>query len=264
MVGLVNVLVTGSEGLVGSAYKKFSPNEVVPYDLALGQDVRNADQLLKVAEENKIEAIVHLAALETDRFEAYSVNAMSAFNIFALHHDSNHIPVVFATSQYALLQWGTYGHSKYLMERIVQEMPWKENASVWVLRFGSVYDERGGRGVLAKALQHGENPTAPFRVTRGAYRNFTHVEDVCAAIDIALSMSVEKPPGFAEVIDRPVLVSDVIDRLGIPSKEVEGEGDDWLPWLPMGVSSRLMNWEPKHDVLKWAETAIWSAKHGRD
>ena len=79
-------------------------------------------------------------------------------------------------------------------------------------------------------------------------RDWTHVEDVCSAIDILLDN-----PDFSGKIDigsdNPVSVSDVLTAYGyrdIPFKEVEGERE-----VTHADISRMksLGWEPKYHII---------------
>jgi len=210
------ILVTGSEGYIGTNLKSIMPEEVdiIPYDLVLGRlDVRDMSTIHNCAAE--CDGIIHLAGIsgivqcEEDPVTAYTTNIGGTLNV-ARVANKHGIPFVLASSFAAANPINIYGASKKIAEKITTDY------GGVALRLANVY---GGPNYLdtkssviaylLKCKQKGENPTIHDDGMHA--RDFIHVFDVCSAFLSAL----EENPGIYNVCTgKQTFVKEIVEHLG--------------------------------------------------
>ena len=143
----MRVLITGSEGFIGTEtirYLEDKPErfEVFRYDLLLGYDIRDAEQLARVVKEWEPDRILHLAAIarfadaDRDPLLAWDINVNGTANVVNVAMQY-HVPLVYASTGSAIMPLdgypapykedipargnSVYGCSKALGEYLVQQ-----------------------------------------------------------------------------------------------------------------------------------------------
>lgn len=209
---IMRILITGNCGFVGRETENFlSPLgfELLGYDIMEKRDVRDRDQLDFIVKENKIDRILHLAAIarfsDADKNPklAFETNALGTRTV-ALIAAKYHIPTVYAstgsvympikkepplTEDFPALGNSVYGCSKALGEIYVQELqnPWI------ILRYAHLYGkEKRGHGLIGGFLERIERGLAPTLYGGKQSNDFTYVKDVARANYLALTASWDK------------------------------------------------------------------------
>jgi GDP-4-dehydro-6-deoxy-D-mannose reductase len=209
----VRALVTGSQGFVGSYLVKSLVKDgwnVYPFDMRLGNDIRDYEQVRTAVEKQQPEAIFHLAAVAwpgesiTDPRRTFDVNVTGALNLLeAMRHTGSDARVLLAgtSEEYGYEGWGT--------DTITEDSPCRPTTPYGVTKLtqttlGMAYARRHHLRVVAtRAFNHtghgrqGVNAESAFarrivEVERGlatvvehgnlsSRRNFTNVRDVVRA-----------------------------------------------------------------------------------
>jgi len=188
--------------------------------------------------------IVHLAAMAGVRRsheepELYwDVNVNASKKIF----DSidNSIPIIYASSSSVYEWWlSPYATTKWAMEAIAPK-------NSLGLRFHTVYGPNSRTDMLYDKLLKRE----VSYITDHA-RDWTHVDDVCDAIDICIEKyDLIDVPAIDVGNGKPVLVQELADHLwpdnNLPIKEVTGERKNTCADPSFLVQ---LGWKPRHHVL---------------
>jgi len=196
---MVDILVTGGEGYIGSNLKDFFKREgwnFISYDYKNLQDIR-AKAILKAFIE-KADAVVHLAAIsgveacQKNPLVASDIMIDGTYNVIELCKKYQ-IPVWYASSFAAAKPTNMYGILKRAGELLC-----KSYNQAYILRISNVY---GGKRYLelknsviakwTKAIQRGE-PITIYGDGRQT-RDFIHVKDVCTGITIQIKKWLENP-----------------------------------------------------------------------
>jgi UDP-glucose 4-epimerase len=201
------VLVTGSEGFVGTETRKFLEEkgiEVVGYDLMGGCDIRDKEQLRSVVKETKPDRILHLAAIarfdEADRDPrlAFETNGLGSANIASVASEF-HVGVVFSstasvympikqiekiiTEESRCLGNSTYGCSKNLGECYIREV-----TPHIILRYAHLYGpQKTQDGLIGNFINRIKRGLVPQLYGGSQTNNFCHISDIARANFIALT-----------------------------------------------------------------------------
>jgi UDP-glucuronate 4-epimerase len=193
-----------------------------------------------------LDCIVHLAAMAGVRRshqepELYwDVNVNASKKIF--ESIDNSIPIIYASSSSVYEWWlSPYATTKWAMEAIAPE-------NSLGLRFHTVYGPNSRTDMIYDKLLKKE----VSYITRHT-RDWTHVEDVCSALDICIENfdNLKKHRAIDVGNGEPVTVKQLADRLwpnnGLVVKEVTGERENTC-----ADPSILLEygWKPKHHVLE--------------
>ena len=224
---MIRILLTGSKsgprkGFIGSRFaKKYGDQyEIVEYTA----DIRNAEGIIV----SDFDFVIHLAALAGVRRsheipqEYWKTNVEASKYIFEACEKAN-VPIIYASSSSVYEWWlSPYAATKYAMEAIAP----KNSIG---LRFHTVYGPDSREDMLYDALLR-KDPKLTYLTNHT--RDWTHVDDVCNAIDICITyfdMIVHN-----KAIDvgngKPVTVKEMADKVwpenNLPLKEVTGERQD--------------------------------------
>jgi nucleoside-diphosphate-sugar epimerase len=188
--------------------------------------------------------IIHLAAMAGVRRshkepELYwDVNVNASKKIFTA---ASQTPIIYASSS-SIYEWwlSPYATTKYAMEAIAPK-------NTLGLRFHTVYGPNSRTDMLYDKLLKRE-----VDYITNHTRDWTHVEDVCSAIDICIQNYYKIDlPAIDVGNGRPVLVQDLADHLwpgnNLPVREVTGERANTC--ADPSVLAQL-GWQPKHHVLE--------------
>lgn len=208
----LRILVTGSEGFVGKATCELLRKEghfVYGYDVMNGQDdIRDIRRLTKVVKENKINRILHLAAIA--RFSEADTNPKLAFetNVDGTGIVANvarrfNIPLVYAStgSVYMPIKeeppiketFAACGNSVYGVSKFIGEEYVREHTPHIILRYAHLYGrEKRGHGLIGGFLARIERGLAPTLYGGTQSNDFTYINDVARANLLALTASWDK------------------------------------------------------------------------
>jgi len=188
--------------------------------------------------------IVHLAAMAGVRRshrepELYwDVNVNASKKIF--ESIDNSIPIIYASSSSVYEWWlSPYATTKWAMEAIAPK-------NSLGLRFHTVYGPNSRTDMLYDKLLKRE-----VTYITNHTRDWTHVEDVCSAIDICIEKyHLIDLPAIDVGNGHPVLVQQLADHLwpenNLSVKEVTGERENTCADPSVLVQ---LGWKPKHHVL---------------
>lgn len=242
----MRILLTGTKG-----YRKgFIANHFLnmfkdKYDIVeYEHDIRNFDEDLY-----EYDMVLHLAAMAGVRRsheipeEFWDVNVKASKRIFDQCEEYD-IPCVYASSS-SIYEWwlSPYATTKMAMEAIAPV----ESVG---LRFHTVYGPNSRTDMLYRNLVE-QNPKITYLTNHT--RDWTHVEDVCSAIDITIQ-NFHQLKGH-RAIDvgngKPVSVKEMADKVwpnnNLPIKEVTGERQDTC-----ANAKELFGfgWKPKHLIME--------------
>lgn len=186
------VLITGSEGFIGSHLMKAFP-DAVGYDLVNGDDILDTRRLVDIVQEYRPNVIIHLAAVSGVEYgpqECSMTNIVGTNNVIGAAIESNVKKIIFASSaavypdfddsfdeKYICIPKTAYGISKRAAEMYLQL------ASIWIdniiiLRLFNVYGPRS-RSVINKFIQAGHSKRSATIYGSGKQsRDFIYIDDV--------------------------------------------------------------------------------------
>jgi nucleoside-diphosphate-sugar epimerase len=238
----MKVLLTGSSGFIG---RNFFKQYVGKYEFLCLDLKEDNDDIRKHEYEPTIDAVVHLGAYAGVRRsheipeQFWSMNVEGSKRIF---DEYNGVPIVWASSS-SIYEWwlSPYATTKKICEEIAPKYSLG-------LRFHTVYgpDSRPDMfydKLLRKEVSYITNHT----------RDWTHVDDVCSAIDLCLDNfdRMYKYRAIDVGNGRPHTVKELADHLwpdnNLPVKEVTGERENTCadPTILLQYG-----WQPKRDVLE--------------
>jgi nucleoside-diphosphate-sugar epimerase len=245
----MKILLTGSSGFIG---RNFFKQYVGKYEFRCLVIKEDADDIRKHCHDPTIDAVVHLGAYAGVRRshqipeEFYSMNVDGTSRIFSEYARDYYapIPIVWASSSSVYEWWlSPYATTKKICEEISRYTP-----NTLGLRFHTVYGEDSRPDMLYDRL----NKRDVEYVTNHT-RDWTHVEDVCSAIDLCLeNFNDMRHYKFIDVGNgRPCTVKELADHLwpdnNLPVREVTGEREHTC------ADPKILlkyGWKPKHNVLE--------------
>jgi nucleoside-diphosphate-sugar epimerase len=238
----MKVLLTGCYGYRrGFIANRFYELYHDKYDIdCYGDDIR--DGVFGI----NYDMVIHLAAMagvrrsheEPDLY--WDVNVKASQRLFKFYEDK--CPVIYASSS-SIYEWwlSPYASTKWTMECIAPD-------NALGLRFHTVYGPNSREDMLYDMLQK-RNVSYLTDHTR----DWTHVDDVCSAIDICIRDFDQLKEHVAIDVGngRPVSVTDMAEKVwpnnGLPVKTVTGERDNTCADPTILLRH---GWEPKHHILE--------------
>ncbi len=168
----------GRKGFIASRFLELYKDEL-DYDITeFNGDIREAEGI----DLSEYDMVIHLAALAGVRLshelpdEYWETNVIGSKHLFESCKKYN-VPIVYASSSSVYEWWlSPYATSKYAMEALAPE------GSIG-LRFHTVYGPNSRTDMLYDKLQK-RDPELTY-ITEHT-RDWTHVDDVCSAIDLVL------------------------------------------------------------------------------
>lgn len=207
----MKVLITGSEGFVGSETQRYFHSqgiEVFKYDLMLGYDIRDPVQFYKVCEEWKPNVVLHLAAIarfsdaDRDPKLAQEINVLGTKNVSEVCQKL-HIPLVFSstgsvympilrappiTEDFEARGNSIYGCSKLLAEKYVEEC-----TPHIILRYAHLYGkEKRGHGLVGGYWDRIKRGLKPKLMGGRQSNDFGYIKDIAKANYLAVTASWDK------------------------------------------------------------------------
>ena len=232
------VLLTGAKGFIGRNFKKLYEHKYEFECVDILEDVR------KLRWDPTIEAVVHLGAYAGVRRsheipkDFWAMNVDGSSRVFDEYYGT---PIVWASSS-SIYEWwlSPYATTKKVCEQIAP-------GYTLGLRFHTVYGEDSRPDMLYDKLKQRK-----VEYITNHTRDWTHVEDVCSAIDICLDRFEDMYHYRAIDVGngRPVSVKAMADKVwpdnNLPIKEVTGERENTCADPSILL---LYGWKPKHFIL---------------
>lgn len=234
----MRILITGHEGFIGrNALRVLSKNhEVIPYE-------GNICEWKMTESYGSPDVVLHLAALAgvrkswTDPEGYWKVNVTASNRIFRWA-EINNVKVIYASSSSVYEWWkNPYATSKKAME---EHAPFRSIG----MRFHTVYGPDSRPDMFYDMMLNNK-----IEYKTDHYRDWTHVEDICSAIETLLTY-----PNYTGIVDigsdEPISVSEVLDAYGyrdVPFKDVVGEREVTHANIN---EMRKLGWEPKYHILE--------------
>ena len=208
----MKVLITGDCGFIGSETKKElekNGDMVVGYDIMNGFDIRDSHQLEEVLEREKVDRVLHLAAIA--RFSdadanpklAFETNVMGTRNVVAVCQ-KYHLPLVFSSTGSAIMPLDNYeppyteqiparGNSIYGCTKAVGEYIVREHTPHIILRYAHIYGkEKRGHGLIGGFIDRISRGMSPVLYGGRQTNDFVSVLDIVSANILALRASWDK------------------------------------------------------------------------
>ena len=284
----INVLITGGEGYIGSSLKTYlTPhvNNIVVYDILSGDNILDVDKLSATLINNKIDIIVHLAALSSvtacnENIDlANSINGNGTKSVLAamLLSQCKHIIYASTSSVYgesndkSLLPYvetsltkpcSSYGKSKLLGETVIEEFYQKFNGNYLIFRMFNVVGRLGSSNIstgydrLFGALESGSVTIygTDYSTTDGTCeRDYVHISDICNAYLLGIRAILLKS-NIKEICNicagNPISVQNIVSRWNnIKQLNITlGERRTGDPEVVYGDNSKAIN------LLGWNST----------
>jgi len=243
----MRILLTGTRGYrKGFIGNYFLNNYQDKYDIVEYEGDIKDSKFIKL---DGFDMVLHLAALAGVRRsheipeEFWETNVIASKYIFD-ECEKQSVPIVYASSS-SIYEWwlSPYATTKMAMEACAP-------INSLGLRFHTVYGSESRSDMLYRNLQE-RNPSITYLTNHT--RDFTHVEDICSAIDICIQNFNQM--NHYRAIDvgngKPVSVVDMANKVwpdnNLPIKEVTGERAHTCA-DPTILES--FGWEPKHHILE--------------
>lgn len=239
----MKILLTGSSGFIGRNFFKQYIGKYEFLCLDIKEDIN--DDIRNHVYDPTVDAVVHLGAYAGVRRshqipeEFWSMNVEGTRRIFNEYYGK---PIIWASSS-SIYEWwlSPYATTKKVCEEIAP------NGTLG-LRFHTVYGEDSRPDMLYDKLKRRD-----VEYITNHTRDWTHVYDVCSAIDLCIENFDEL--SWYKAIDvgngNPHTVKELADHLwpdnNLPVREVTGERENTCA-DPTILSQ--YGWEPEHDVLE--------------
>jgi len=270
----MRILVTGSEGMVGSEVQKVlrsHGHEVVGYDIRNGQDIRNIQELTTMMQ--GCEAVIHLAVSENEfpESEEMHINLLGTWNVL-LAAQSGHVSrVIYMSSVDALGVFQGEGIPRYLPiddqhptfprtayaigKRLAEDMCkfWSDRTGIPVLclRPPGIWTAETYHRMQKRRAERASEEWDPY----WEYGAFLDVRDLAHAVLHALSCELTGCSTF-------LIASSDITTSGKTSKEltqflhptVEWRGDNRYESEPF---RSLLVTQPVEQLLDWTPEFTW-------
>jgi len=209
----MRICITGHLGFVGTETKKYFEKqglEVFGYDIMEnGNDIRDIKHFEDFVVENKIDRILHLAAIarfadaDKDQLLASETNVEGTKNI-ALVAGKHKIPVVYASTGSVYMpikgvppiteEFPAVGNSEYGTDKRKGELYIQKFAHPWIiLRYAHLYGkEKRYHGLIGGFLARIEKGIAPTLYGGKQSNDFTYIKDIARANYLAITASWDK------------------------------------------------------------------------
>lgn len=274
----MNILVTGSEGLIGKPLCRLLEargDEVTPYDIIHRRDILERRAVDKYV--GKSDAVIHLAAqsgveaARTQAYKAWALNFTGTLNVLEACRQRGK-PVVIASSNHIYghgdapvkedspqIQLDTYSATKHACDLLARSYAHNYGLRVAVMRntncFGPDdphYDHIVPGTILS--LLRGERPVIKSDGKR--VKSYLYVDDVAEAYIAALDWLIDggREGEAFNVSGERVSVLDLVERIcrtvgNYLEPIVIGEPNDQADeWLDDSKFREATGWEPRHTL----------------
>lgn len=233
----MKVLLTGSEGLIGTALKKFwsGMHELQFLDLLLGKDLNTCEL------DYDVDSIVHLAGKSGVRQSLKQPKEYWHNNVEATKRLFDTFPntrIIYASSSTAVDPYrNPYALSKFTMENIAPK-------NSLGLRFRTVYGgEKRPEMFIPKLLRN------EVDYINDHTRDFIHIADVCRAITTLLESSVT---GVIDVgTGKSVHLKEIANAWGLDVPMRKGNNYELDDNLADPKELLDLGWRPRIDVIDY-------------
>lgn len=209
----MKICITGHLGFVGTETKKYFETmglDVFGYDIMEnGNDIRNGQRFDAFITDNKIDRILHLAAIarfadaDKDQILADETNVQGTKNV-AMVAGKHNIPVVYASTGSVYMpikgtppiteEFPAVGNSEYGTDKRKGELYIQKYAHPWIiLRYAHLYGkEKRYHGLIGGFLARIEKGAAPTLYGGKQSNDFTYIKDIAVANYSAIMASWDK------------------------------------------------------------------------
>lgn len=236
----MNILLTGSEGFIGShLFKHLKKNHNV-----IGLDIKNGQDILTCDLPENIDLVLHLAGLSGVRdslnnpAEYWKTNVIGGQRLFDFYKDTR---IIYASSSTAYEPWkNPYAMSKYSLEQL------KHSNSIG-LRFTTVYGENAKKNMLIPLIL--DNKVHYINVNHS--RDFIHVSDIVSAIDTIMSNSITGVVDVGTGVSNKLI--DITDHFKIDCLKMVGNETERLDNQADTTILNTLGWKTKVNLYQYIE-----------
>lgn len=207
----MRVLITGSEGFVGAETKRLfqSKNiDVFCYDLMLGYDIRDEEQLDMICCDYAPDVVLHLAAIarfsdaDRDPKLAHEINVEGTKSVVKVCK-KHHIPLVYSSTGSVYMpiteeppiteDFKTSGNSVYGCTKLMGEKYVEQHCPHIILRYAHLYGpEKRGHGLIGGYWDRIKRGLKPKLFGGSQSNDMTYVKDIAKANFLAVTASWDK------------------------------------------------------------------------
>lgn len=233
----MKILLTGSEGLIGSTLKKFwaGHHSLQFIDLKLGSDLNTCEL------DYDVDVIVHLAGKSGVRQSLKSPEEYWNNNVIAFQRLIKAFPntrILYASSSTAVdPSRNPYAMTKFILEQLAP----KDSLG---LRFRTVYgSEKRPEMFIPKLLRN------DVEYINNHTRDFIHVADVCRAITLLLNSDTT---GVIDVgTGKAVHLQALIDAVGVDVPMRQGTAYELTDNVANPIELFNLGWKPRIGVIDY-------------
>ena len=191
------VLITGSNGFIGSYVKKALSNNYNTIGLSRedGFDIVNFDSLKKI--KDKVDIIFHAAAIATNDYDvSFQTNVVGTLNLCKYAKEAGIKRFVLLSTIFAIDEndndyFNNYGKTKKISEELALAYCKEHNIELTILRLAQVYDTnrlaQSGQAMLYYFI---DNIKAQGEINlfgqSNPLRNYIHIDYLCSVVQDVL------------------------------------------------------------------------------
>ena len=243
----MNILITGNKGFVGTETQKYIESQghfVFGYDIMEDRnDIRDIERFEAFVVDNKIDRILHLAAIarfsdaDKDPQLAFETNVLGTKNVASIAK-KYHIPVVYSSTGSVYMpitdfkgsikeDWPAKGNSVYGCTKYAGETYIRECSPYIILRYAHLYGkEKRMHGLIGGFTDRISRGLAPTLYGGKQSNDFTYIKDIARANYLAVTAPWDKwnqvyNIGTGEEISAEQAGKDICKALGWPEADVE-------------------------------------------
>jgi nucleoside-diphosphate-sugar epimerase len=279
----MNILITGNKGFVGTETQKYFESQdltVFGYDIMEDHnDIRDLARLESFVVDNKIDRILHLAAIarfadaDKDPQLAFETNVLGTKNVAEVAK-KYHIPVVYSSTGSVYMpitdftgaikeDWTAKGNSVYGCTKFAGETYIRECSPYIILRYAHLYGkEKRMHGLIGGFADRISRGLAPTLYGGKQSNDFTYIKDIARANYLAITAPWDKwnqiyNIGTGEELSAEKAGKDICKALGWPEDKVEVKEartvDPERFWFDCTKAKTMLNFEPEYTFAKGLE-----------
>lgn len=251
------VLVTGSKGFIGKhVCEKLEKEGYKVYEFDLPEyNLKDCD--FKYFEDNKIDYVIHCAAVTglencaTHPIRTIETNVLGTTKLLDACYYGKVKKFIHISTWAADNEKATYDVSKNCAEKIVKLYNNLYNVESVIVRIGTTYG-KGMKdiGVIKSFLTHKKNKTNPTVYGDGTqWRQFTYIKDTVNGIIQCLKRGF---PGETYYIlsEEKTSINDLLNALELKAEYKEKQSFDVEPVVVKNSEGRFLRWKPEFDIKK--------------